>query len=159
MAEPAASRLAALTAAWLATGRTLDHCSLFLTLLALAAAFFSEPPMLSRLGLLLAVGLGIGEKFYAIRVAFDRRIFSRWANSWPATEDFVADAALAEFDAQLVRLGLRSARPQTPRSLDQRIAGARTLLRRQAICLALQLLAVLGAAVFLSQQTGFPYGA
>ena len=159
MAEPAASRLAALTAAWLANGRTLDCCSLFLTLLALAAAFFSEPPVLARAALLLAVLLGVGEKIYAIRVAFDARIFSTWATSWPATADFVADAALAEFDAQLVRLGLRSVRQQTRRGLDERIVGACALLRRQAICLALQLLAVLGAAFFLSQQSGIHYGA
>lgn len=158
MAEAAAPRQAALAAAWLANGRTLDCCSLFLTLLALAAAFFSEPSVLARTALLLAVLLGVGEKIYAIRVAFDARIFSTWATSWPATADFVADAALAEFDAQLVRLGLRS-QQQTQRSLDERIAGACALLRRQAICLALQLLGVLGAAFFMGQQTGIHYGA
>ncbi|PKO32335.1 MAG: hypothetical protein CVU34_16225 [Betaproteobacteria bacterium HGW-Betaproteobacteria-7] len=147
-----------MAAAWLATGRTLDHCSLLLSLLALAAAFCSEPPLLARAALLLAVLLGVGEKIYAIRVAFDERIFSTWATSWPATGDFVADAALAEFDGLLVRLGLRSQQP-TQHSLDERIAGACALLRRQAICLALQLLAVLGAAFFLSTQTGLPHGA
>lgn len=157
MGERRAARQAALAADRLAVGQTIDGFSLCLTLLALAAVFASAPSSTVRSALLLGVGLGVVEKLYAMRVAFDRRVFAGWAASWPATEDFAPDAALAEFDQVLVRLRLRGSARPGGRRLAVRIAGARALLRRQVTCLVLQLLAVSGAALFLPVRPGWPF--
>lgn len=146
MAEPSAGQRAGLTALWLEAGRSLDRLSMALTLLALAAALWSGGNGLAQLILLLAVVLGGLEKIYAVRVAFDQRIFAAWAGQWPATESFEPDVALAEFDRMLLRMHLRSASGPAARGLDDRIAGACALLRKQGICLVLQFCAVLGAA-------------
>lgn len=148
MAETSAGQRASLAALWLDGGRSLDRLSMALTLLALAAALWSGINGLAQFLLLLGVALGGLEKVYAVRVAFDQRIFAAWAGQWPATESFAPDVALAEFDRMLVRMQLRSATAPAARGLDQRIAGACALLRKQGICLVFQFLALLAAACF-----------
>lgn len=148
MAEPSARQRAGLTALWLDGGRSLDRLSLALTLLALAAALWSTGDGLAQFILLLGVALGGLEKNYALRVAFDQRIFAAWSEQWPATASFEPDAALAEFDRTLGRMHRRPATAQATRGLDERIAGACALLRKQGICLACQFFALLSAAGF-----------
>lgn len=146
MTESSAGQRASLAALWLEGGRSPDRLSMALTLLALAAALWSVGNGVTQFILLLGVFLGGLENIYAVRVAFDQRIFAAWAGQWPATESFEPDVALAEFDRMLVRMHLRSASVPAARGLDDRIAGACALLRKQGICLALQFCAVLGAA-------------
>lgn len=148
MAEPSAGQRAGLTALWLDGGRSLDRLSLALTLLALATALWSTGDGVAQFILLLGVALGGLEKIYALRVAFDQRIFAAWGEQWPVVADFDLDVALAEFDRMLVRMELRPATALAARSLDERIAGACALLRKQGICLACQFFALLGAAGF-----------
>lgn len=148
MAEPNAGRRAGLTALWLDGGRSLDCLSMALTLLAQAAALWSAGDGLAQFILLLGVGLGGLEKIYALRVAFDQRIFAAWGEQWPATANFEPDVALAEFDQALGRMHLRSATARATRGLDERIAGACALLRKQGLCLACQFFALLAAAGF-----------
>lgn len=158
MAELTAGRRAGLTALWLDAGRSLDRLSMALTLLALAAALWSGGRGAAQFLLLLGVALGGLEKVYAVRVAFDQRIFAAWAEHWPATANFELGGALAEFDQALERMQLRSAMGPATRGLDQRIAGACALLRKQGICLALQFLALLAAACFHLSWLGGPFG-
>lgn len=148
MAEPSVGRRAGLTALWLDGGRSLDQLSLALTLLALAAALWSAGDGLAQFILLLGVALGGLEKIYALRVAFDQRIFAAWSEQWPATANFEPDAALAEFDRTLGRMHLRPATAAAARGLDERITGACALLRKQGICLACQFFVLLAAAGF-----------
>ncbi|HXE38908.1 MAG TPA: hypothetical protein VN639_10555 [Azonexus sp.] len=148
MAEPSAWQRAGLTARWLDGGKSLDRLSMALTLLALAAALWSGGNGLAQFILLLGVVLGGLEKIYALRVAFDQRIFAAWCEQWPATESFEPDAALAEFDRMLVRMQLRPAPAKATGGLDERIAGACALLRKQGLCLACQFCVLLAAAGF-----------
>jgi len=146
MAELSAGQRASLTAAWLAGGRGIDRFSIFLTLLALATALWGEHGPEVQFVVLLAVVAGGVEKIYALRVAFDQRIFAAWAGRWSATESSEPDVAMAEFDRALGRMHLRSATAQATRGLDERIAGACALLRKQGLCLACQFFALLAAA-------------
>ncbi|WP_265946622.1 hypothetical protein [Dechloromonas sp. A34] len=146
MAEPSAGQRASLTALWLDGGRSLDRLSTALTLLALAAALWSGGNGVAQFILLLGVFLGGLENIYALRVAFDQRIFAAWAGQWPVTESFAPDVALAEFDQALLRMHLRPATALAARSLDERIAGACALLRKQGLCLACQFFVLLTAA-------------
>lgn len=146
MAEPSAGQRAGLTALWLEAGRSLDCLSMALTLLALAAALWSGGNGLAQFILLLGVLSGGLEKIYALRVAFDQRIFSAWAGQWPAAADFDPDVALAEFDQALGRMHRHSSTAPATRGLDERIAGACALLRKQGGCLACQFLVLLAAA-------------
>lgn len=157
MAEAAAYRRAGLTAAWLEGGKELDGLSKLLTLLALATAFWGglAPPV--QFALLLGVTLGAVEKTYAVRVAFDQRVFASWATQWQVTERADPDAALTEFDQTLGRMHLRSATGQATRGLDERIAGACALLRKQVTCLVLQFFAMLAAAFLNLSWLGLPF--
>lgn len=123
----------------LALGRSIDHSSLALALCALAFMLWRQPDAWSLAALLGAAGLGIVEKIYALRVAFDQRIFAG-LQAQPVDE-----AALVGFDAALLGLGLRRQSP-TPRTLESRIRGALGLLKVQAGLLLLQF-ALLGAGV------------
>jgi hypothetical protein len=140
------------TAALLEQGRALDGLSRLLTagaviLLLLLAPFVDQmPPETSELAgaLALAVLLGLAELYFAFRVGFDAALFRQLATGPALT-------GLDALDASLTRLGLRPG-AASPRPLDDRIRGARKLLRRQALCLVLQLATMVVAAAFLTLQ-------
>jgi hypothetical protein len=149
VAEGAALMLT--TAALLEQGRTLDGLSRLLTagavtLLLLLALFADQ--MLSNLSgplavaLALAALLGLAQLYFAFRVGFDAALFRQLATEPGPT-------GLEALDASLAELGLRPAAAGS-RPLAERIRGARRLLRRQALCLALQLATIIVAAVFLA---------
>lgn len=136
-----------IVASLLRRGRALDQLSTGLTLLALA---FGAGQLLlehfTPLNLLLItaiVVLGLMEKYWALRVAFDADLFSVLA----AEPEHLSERTVA-LDQSLNTLGLqpadRSARPWTERS-----RGALKLLLRQAIFLALQVLLTLGAILIV----------
>lgn len=94
-------------------------------------------------GLLLLL-LGIGEKYWALRVALDVDLFSALAKS----QDI--EQGLGELDSALQQLGLapRSSLQQlAPRSLLSRSQGALRLLRNQAWCLGGQVILLLGISI------------
>jgi hypothetical protein len=144
------------TAALLEQGRALNGLSRFLTagalMLLLLLAFFASqmpfgPSAMMAVALALTALLGLAELYFAFRVGFDAALFRRLA-----TEP--GPAGLEALDASLEELGLRpaaaGARPIGARPIDDRIRGARKLLRRQALCLALQLATIIVAAAFLA---------
>lgn len=131
---------AELAAALLAIGKQLDRLSLALTASALLALVIAPLASLPRLGLLVAVFAGLFEFSFACRTAFDQRIFTTWARRWRQT-DTAPETTLAAFDHALATSGLRKTPAAPSRSLADRIAGARRLLRKQSACLVLQVLA------------------
>ncbi|MDH0621683.1 hypothetical protein N5E31_17125 [Pseudomonas chengduensis] len=131
-----------LVAALLRRGRSLDHCSSALSLVAVLfglAPWLGAPPSLI-LALLCAALLiaGLAEKYWALRVALDAELFQRLAE---AGEQL--DSQTHALDQALQNLGLQNAQ-QAGRSWSLRSQGALGLLRKQALCLLLQIVVVLG---------------
>jgi len=133
-------------AALLAQGRWLRAISLWLLAAALAGAWLATAP-LSCAVLLGSVGAGLAQAYYALRVDFDARLLRALADTAPSGED-PADAA-RRLDAGLIGLRLLPA-ARAGRDWDARWRGARGLLRRQTIALALQLL-LLSSGVLLNR--------
>ena len=129
-----------LVAALLRRGRSLDHCSSALSLLAMVfglAPWLGAPPSLTLAmlcALLLAAGLA--EKYWALRVALDAELFQRLAE---AGEQL--DSQTRAMDQALQNLGLQNAQ-QAGRTWSLRSQGALGLLRKQALCLLLQIVIV-----------------
>ena len=139
------------TAALLEQGRTLDGLSRLLTagavMLLLLLAFFGDQMPFERSALLaaalaLAALLGLAQLYFAFRVGFDAALFRRLATDPTPT-------GLEALDAGLEELGLRPATAGA-RPIGDRIRGARRLLRRQALCLTLQLATIIVAAGVLA---------
>ncbi|MDP9939097.1 hypothetical protein [Ectopseudomonas alcaliphila] len=129
-----------LVAALLRRGRSLDHCSSALSLLALVfglAPWLGTPASLA-LALLCAALLiaGLAEKYWALRVALDAELFQHLAQ---AGEQL--DNQTRALDQALQHLGLQNAQ-QVGRTWDLRSQGALGLLRKQALCLLLQIVIV-----------------
>jgi len=129
-----------LVAALLRRGRNLDHCSSTLSLVAVLfglAPWLGAPPSLI-LALLCAVLLiaGLAEKYWALRVALDAELFQGLAQ---AGEQL--DSQTHALDQALQNLGLQNAQ-QAGRSWSLRAQGALGLLRKQALCLLLQIFIV-----------------
>ena len=124
-----------LVASLLARGRQLERLSDGLTLLALActlAPLLGLPlAPLSHLLCILLLLLGLAHKYWAIRVALDADLFARLGASGDLPADTQAlDHAL--FDQRLKPAA------SDPRDWPTRSRAALALLRRQALCLTLQ---------------------
>lgn len=129
-----------LVAALLRRGRSLDHCSSALSLVAVLfglAPWLGAPPSLI-LALLCATLLiiGLAEKYWALRVALDAELFQRLAEAGEQLEQ-----QTHALDQALQNLSLQNAQ-QGGRTWDVRCHGALRLLRKQALCLLLQLVIV-----------------
>jgi hypothetical protein len=123
-------------ASLLSRGKQLERLSDALTLLALAYGLApllggTLHPLASLLCIVL-LALGVLHKYWAIRVAVDAELFSHLANS----NDLSADTQA--LDRALFELKLK---PQAAdaRTWPARSQAALALLRRQALCLGLQL--------------------
>lgn len=132
-------------AALLRRGRGLDHLATTLTVLAVAAvvaqAWLAPPnPWLLAWSAALLV-LGLLEKYWALRVAFDAELFQRLADDPQALAEKTRD-----LDQALVSLGLL-APTRTARPWPERTRGALALLRRQALAVGAQALLTLGLLV------------
>jgi len=131
------------TASLLRQGRSLDQLSTGLTLL---GVFFGLAQLLMTsiipLCLILSTGLiilGLLQKYWALRVAFDADLFALVArNADPLPE------RTRSLDLALQNLGLQSA-TRAGRPWAERQRGALKLLRKQAILLAAQVLLTLAA--------------
>ncbi|MBF4256830.1 hypothetical protein EAY24_22390 [Vibrio anguillarum] len=129
-------------------GAELDQLSLCVTalgilMLILQSALMITPWQLGLLFILLLVGLA--QKMYALRVSLDADLFAQLAVLWQqqgvaTAQD--AESILRELDCELVALGLIKTLQQT-RALQSRCQGALRLLKRQFLCVALQLLMLL----------------
>lgn len=137
--------LAESTAALLALGRPLDQGALLLTATALLTLGLRPTILPPGFCLFLVVIAGLAEHFFALRTTFDQPVFAAWGQRWrePGASP---EVDLADFDAALVRTGLRAA-PSQSRSLDERVAGARRLLWRQGLCCVLQVAGWLATVV------------
>jgi len=130
-----------LVAALLRRGRSLDHFSSALSLVAVAfglAPWLGAPPSL-MLALLCAALLvaGLAEKYWALRVALDAELFQRLAEFGDQL-----DSQTHALDQALQNLGLQNTQ-QADRSWSLRCQGALGLLRKQALCLLLQVTVVM----------------
>lgn len=135
-----------IVASLLRRGRALDTLSTGVTLLSLALGLSQlwitpASPLLMLLVAALVV-IGLIEKYYASRVAFDADLFQHLAN-----DALELNARTAELDQALGVLGLQPVDKQ-PRSWALRSRGALKLLRQQVLFLALELLMMLTAIVF-----------
>ena len=132
-------------ASLLRRGKALDNLSTGLTLLSLGLGLIqllitAPNPLL----LVLAVSgtvLGLIEKYYALRVAFDADLFHVVASNpqWPTDRTAALDTALSTLGLQPV--------DKAGRAWSVRSRGALQLLRQQALFLAVQLLVLLSAIV------------
>ncbi|WP_077032657.1 hypothetical protein [Pelomonas sp. KK5] len=122
--------------------RERARCAALAALLQASAVLSALSLLLDGAALLLMFGkamapvllLGLGERYFAYRIALDRRLFEALADGRIVSLPLLDDA--------LDALGLRKPAPLT-RSLDERIAGTRRLLKLHAVVVALQLLAAL----------------
>jgi len=132
-----------IVASLLRRGKTLDNLSTGVTLLGLAFGLFQLliTPIMPLLLILAAavVLLGLIEKYYALRVAFDADLFQAVANDAArlAERTFALDQALVALQFQPV--------DKSGRSWALRSKGALRLLRQQLLFVAVQLLVMLGA--------------
>jgi hypothetical protein len=121
--------------------RTLDGWSRLFAGLALLGLMLPAPSVPFWKPLLCFILLaGLGQLYYATRIAFDRPILAFWAERW---HDAITqpDTDLAAFDLALEELGLRKMQHKT-RDLTERLFGLRRLERYQSGLLALQALAI-----------------
>ncbi|MBD8492055.1 hypothetical protein IFR09_24145 [Pseudomonas syringae] len=128
-------------ASLLRRGRTLDNLSTGFTLLSLAVGmlqlWITAMPLLTVwLGTL--VLLGLIEKYYAMRVAFDADLFQTLGSEARLLPD-----TTQALDQALIALGLQPA-DKAGRPWAVRSQGALRLLRRQLVLVAVQLLVLLG---------------
>ena len=134
-----------IVASLLRRGKALDHLSTGLTLLCLGFGLIqlliTTPNALLLIVVVIGVLLGILEKYYALRVAFDGDLFRMVASDpqWLSGRTAALDDALGQ-------LGLAPV-DKTGRSWALRSQGALKLLRQQVLFLAVQLLVVLSAIV------------
>ena len=144
-----AAATAALVAASLGHGRSLDRLSQGLLVFALAALLVPGLGATAG-GLLLASLIPAGvQAYHAFRCGLDAQIFAHLARHWP-TVGGLPEADLSAFDQALAHgFGMRpdAAGTLTPRPLDDRARGALRLLRRQAMALACQGLLVPAALI------------
>lgn len=127
-------------------GSQLERFSDGLTLLALA---YGMAPMLgvtvhplATLACAVLTALGVLHKYWAIRVGLDAAMFAHLANSHDLAADTLA------LDRALIELSLK---PQAPdhRNWPERSKAALALLRRQGVCLALQIMVALATLLIL----------
>jgi hypothetical protein len=130
-------------ASLLRRGRALDNLSTGVMLLGLAlglSQLWINPVSPLLLILVAAIVLiGLIEKYYAFRVAFDADLFQNIANDANQLNDRTVD-----LDHALTTLGLLPVDKQA-RSWTIRSQGALKLLRQQVLFLALELVLMLGA--------------
>lgn len=127
-----------LAAATLAAGATLDRWSRAVAFAAIIALILSpKAPIGVTAVFWLSLCAGMTQMYCALRTALDERVFSCWSTRWERDEDETAEADdLAAFDAALHD---QFGKTPVPRDLDQRIAAAMRLPKRQALAFGAQI--------------------
>lgn len=123
--------LCAATARLLQASGTVSAWGLALAVVGMAVLALTgrSLPLVSWLGFAAVALLGLPERYLAFRLRLDAGLFNDLA-----AETIVSPDAL---DHALQRLGLRSA-PGEPRTLQERVLGARQLLQRHGIVVICQ---------------------
>lgn len=133
---PAQAAQVELTAAVLASGRTIDGWSRVFALVGLVGLLWPALPGLSRPLLALSLAFATLQAWWAWRTALDAQVFAVWASAWRNRSAGLA-GELSSFDQALCawRPGDRTdPRPAPPaRSLGDRLRGARNLFIKQFI--------------------------
>ncbi len=144
-----AGMLAGVTAASLGLWRRIDSWSLALLLMAIGMLAISADALAPwRTGcLLVSILAGIAQKYFSLRVALDAALFRRLADIGSRNPSRQDGETLAALDAALTDCGLIRARAGSPRDLASRCRGAMRLLYAQAMCLAVQLGALVTAVL------------
>lgn len=142
-----AAALARLAESWLSLGAKLDVPGMVLSVLAVAILLLKETSLTVLIGLVCVIVFGVLGKYFAMRVAFDRRLFCYWADRWESDASADPGADMARLDDALSTAGLRNSRPGSSRSLQSRQQGAFRLFRNQVILFLLQCIALLMSAV------------
>ncbi len=144
-----AEMLAGVTAASLGLGRRIDLWSLALLLMAIGMLAISAGVLTPwRIGCLsVSVLAGIAQKYFSLRVALDAALFKRLADHAFRQSSAQDCETLMALDSAMVDCGLIKAVEGSPRDLAVRCHGAMRLLYAQAVCIALQLGALLAAVM------------
>ena len=159
--EEAAAKVRVMASA-LSIGRRLELLSLLLLAIALVLPAIVGLPLQARIGFLVSILAAGLQVYFGLRVAFDARIFEDWSRRWDRMRSLVSDTPslefeLASFDRALGFCGLRknSVTPNSPpRGLESRLLGASRQLKRQALALLVQFVA-LACVTFILQFSTF----
>ena len=139
----------------LETGKLVDLASTLTTLAVLVLAIVwglgHLAPAHLMWTLVVILVLGLAQKYYALRVAFDVGLFGDLAEAFQQAssnpdKSSPDNAPLVELDRALAALGLRNVPEASPRPLSVRVAGATRLLRLQIVCLIIQWLLLVAAS-------------
>jgi len=129
-------------------GRSLDRLSSGLTLLALgfglALALLGSPSLYVAALVAVLVLLGLAQKYWAVRVAFDAELFALLA-----ADAETLGARTQALDLALASLGLQP-KYNASRPWPERSRGALRLLRTQALLCFAQVLLALSAPPFIA---------
>ena len=142
----AAAAMARLTELWLSQGAKLEISGMLLFALALAIMLLNETSLPVMTGLACAFTFGIAGQYFAMRVAFDRRLFLHWAERWERNTSADPDEDMARLDDALSSAGLRKSSQGSLRDLQSRQQGAFRLFRNQAIVFLLQCITLIVSA-------------
>lgn len=116
--------------------RQLDIMSLMFTMIGLSFALIAS---LSASSAMLIVGyvacflIGLFSKYYALRIAFDKKLFDYLATKFDQLPN-----TLKELDDTLIQLKLIKSKKQPSRSITDRQMGTLILLKKQIITLVIQ---------------------
>lgn len=116
--------------------RQLDIMSLMFTMIGLSFALIAS---LSASSAMLIVGyaacflIGLFSKYYALRIAFDKKLFDYLATKFDQLPN-----TLKELDDTLIQLKLIKSKIQPSRSITDRQMGTLILLKKQIITLVIQ---------------------
>ena len=133
----------------LSLGRRLDLWSLLLALLALASLFSLPMTGPQRIGLLISLLTAGVQKYFALRTAFDEKLFRNLARQWAdemSRENASPLAGLARLDQSLARCMQCPPGDDNVRDLSSRLHGASSLIKKQAAAFFLQFASLLAAA-------------
>lgn len=116
--------------------RQLDIMSIMFTMIGLSFALIAS---LSASSAMLIVGyvacflIGLFSKYYALRIAFDKKLFDYLATKFDQLPN-----TLKELDDTLIQLKLIKSKIQPSRSITDRQMGTLILLKKQIITLVIQ---------------------
>lgn len=139
--------LPAVAAESLGLGRRIDLWSLALLLVAIGTLAIS-PGVLASFSsscMLVSVLAGVVQKYFSLRVALDAALFRRLADLEFRDASGPDDETLAALDAALAECGLIKPAAGSTRDLASRCQGAMRLLYAQAMCMAVQVVALVAA--------------
>lgn len=141
---------AGVAAAMLSTGRVLDAWSRTLILPALLWLAIERPAGIVLAAFALSLCAAAGQALWAWRTRLDAAIFAGWANAWSRPSGLLPAEDLRNFDRALADWTRARTDIDACRSLESRLYGARRLLARQALCLAIQAAALLGTVLLVA---------